>query len=352
MSNLQAIQMEKAHSYAKTRGGQCLSDNSEYKNSQSRLTWKCSHSDHPAWSGRFDSVVFQKSWCRKCKDVEHSRKMSKSKGMDEPLKMAQDYAFEKEGICLSTEYKNDKTLMTWKCKVSHHQSWQAKFNTLKKQHTWCKECYIERRLLNQHKPLKLIEAQQYALQKKGLCLSEEYIHDRQKLKWKCHIPHHENWEATFHNITIKDQWCPECAKVKNKTENRVRSFIEIGLQLELKSSKPEWNLNPLTGRKLELDGYNELHKLAFEHDGEHHFKPTLYNPTIPDEVFEKQAERDKIKRENCKREGVKLITIPILESKHRYKFFHLLRHVISCCREQGVALTYTYSQIKKMKQNF
>ena len=73
--------------------------------------------------------------------------------------------------------------------------------------------------------------------------------------------------------------------------------------------RPEWLINPKTGRALELDLYNESLKLAVEYDGRQHkqyvkfFHKTRKN-------FKRQKERDTIKSRICKDLGITLIRVP------------------------------------------
>ncbi len=339
--------MNKARSLAKVKGGICLSSEDDYVNSSSKLVWKCEDPEHSPWTTTFHAVFYQKTWCPKCKYQEHSRKMVINKGYGDGLERAKNFAKNKAGQCLSLEYKNDKAPMVWKCQNENHEPWTAAFNTLTSQGLWCKKCNTEER-----RKQRLLTAKNHAKKKRGFCLSNEYVDTDFPLEWKCSNPKHNSWFATLRNLLSQDQWCPECAGAKHKTENRVRMFLETSLGFPLKSSREDWNINPKTGRRLELDGYNEEHKIAFEHNGEHHYKTTLYSPSISDNVFILQLEKDEVKRMNCKNKDVKLIVVPILKQKFRYKFFHLLRHVIKTCKEQSLELNYSFSEIKTMRSKF
>lgn len=73
--------------------------------------------------------------------------------------------------------------------------------------------------------------------------------------------------------------------------------------------RPDFLKNPETGRNLELDGYNEELKIAFEYNGmQHYCFPHVYNKTKKD--FEQQLRRDKFKLEKCNEHGIYLIIIP------------------------------------------
>jgi len=73
--------------------------------------------------------------------------------------------------------------------------------------------------------------------------------------------------------------------------------------------RPDFLKNPETGRNLELDGYNEELKIAFEYNGiQHYCFPNRFNKTKKE--FEQQLRRDKFKMQKCNEHGIYLITIP------------------------------------------
>lgn len=75
------------------------------------------------------------------------------------------------------------------------------------------------------------------------------------------------------------------------------------------SCRPSWLVNPRTGRSLELDGYNEELRLAFEYNGEQHYVyPNKFHRS-PDEFLDYKR-RDLIKRLLCDQHGVYLLVIP------------------------------------------
>lgn len=74
-------------------------------------------------------------------------------------------------------------------------------------------------------------------------------------------------------------------------------------------SRPNWLINPETGRKLEIDCYNEELKLGAEFNGIQHYKwPNFTNQTF--EQFKAQIRRDKYKKKICRKKGIKLIVVP------------------------------------------
>lgn len=77
--------------------------------------------------------------------------------------------------------------------------------------------------------------------------------------------------------------------------------------------RPDWLINPKTGYRLELDGYCEELKIAFEYHGVQHREfPNGFFKTF--EEFQQQVSRDIYKAEQCQKRGIYLIvtdfTIP------------------------------------------
>jgi len=73
--------------------------------------------------------------------------------------------------------------------------------------------------------------------------------------------------------------------------------------------RPDFLKNPETGRNMELDGYNEELKIAFEYNGMQHYHfPTRFAKTELE--FKNQLRRDKYKLDKCNELGIYLIIVP------------------------------------------
>jgi hypothetical protein len=108
--------------------------------------------------------------------------------------------------------------------------------------------------------------------------------------------------------------CDMCAGLKR--EPRCRAWFENRFQKIFSKTRPSWLLNN-TGHFLELDGYCEELKLAFEHHGVQHYKPCRFSASQTEEEltkkFEDQQRRDALKFKLCTSHGVRLVVIPYYE---------------------------------------
>jgi len=84
-------------------------------------------------------------------------------------------------------------------------------------------------------------------------------------------------------------------KKQNTREGYVRSILESIFRTPFKSIRPEWLLNPHTGRRLEIDCYSQSLRLGFEVQGEQHYRyMPHWHKTY--QKFQEMKERDLMKR--------------------------------------------------------
>lgn len=94
-----------------------------------------------------------------------------------------------------------------------------------------------------------------------------------------------------------------------KREGECRRVLETIYSVPFPKSYPDWLINDLTGRHLELDGYNSELQIAFEHMGKQHYDPDdRYNNN--DEEYKMLIYRDNLKANLCQQNEVYLIVIP------------------------------------------
>jgi hypothetical protein len=96
---------------------------------------------------------------------------------------------------------------------------------------------------------------------------------------------------------------------ESKGERICREFLEKYYQTKFPRTRPHFLVNPMSGRNLELDGYNSEFNLAFEYNGyQHYMYPNNFHKN--EEEFYQQLRRDEYKHRTCELAGVYLIIIP------------------------------------------
>lgn len=219
------------------------------------------------------------------------------------IKKIQELAKNKNGKCLSKIYINNHSPLIWQCEKEH--KWTTSYNSIQRG-TWCPKCFGRDKNINDMCKL--------AKERDGECLSKEYKGCHTKLRWKCNKDGCE-WNAIPGNVVF-GAWCPICKSLRS--EKLCREYLEKKMKIKFPKVRPKW----LNG--LELDGYNEKYKLAFEYNGEQHYKfIDLFHNSIND--FKNQQQRDRRKEDICKQRNISLIKIPYKYNSRRYKrMYHFI----------------------------
>lgn len=275
-----------AKKIAKGHRGKCLS--TEYVNSTSHLRWECKEGH--IWGASISNAQKGK-WCPYC--------AGNKVDAEERIRKAVEYANSRNGECLSSEYSMNKTPMKWRCENGHE--WTASYNVVVNRRAWCAICHGTKR--NPEKQLE--KARDAALVKGGKCLSSSYIKNSDPLIWECERGH--KWTAPFYSVVQSGCWCPVCSN--GLKERLARHTLEQLFDTSFDKARPQWLVNPTTGKRLELDGYNESLGLAFEYQGEQHSRMVRQFGMTPSRL-KSQRKRDAVKRKLCKKQKVTLLEIP------------------------------------------
>lgn len=101
----------------------------------------------------------------------------------------------------------------------------------------------------------------------------------------------------------------ESSAGESKGEFKTRQIFEKIFGKQFVKQRPEWLKATSRSKSMELDGFNPELNLAFEYQGEQHYK---YIPLFHKDLnaFEEQKVRDITKMEICKQKGITLLQIP------------------------------------------
>jgi thiol-disulfide isomerase/thioredoxin len=178
--------LTEVQSLAQSLGGKCLS--TKFISTNSKLTWECAKGH--TWDA-IPKTVKKGHWCPYCSNC---RRVS-------PLEDLHKLAQEKGGVCHSTEYINNATLMKFTC--AHGHDFESAPTTLWDRKSWCPVCGGNR----VHKPLERL--QRIAQSKGGTLLSTTYVNDSTKVEMRCGEGH--QWSVTPRALVHYGHWCQHCA---------------------------------------------------------------------------------------------------------------------------------------------
>jgi len=106
-------------------------------------------------------------------------------------------------------------------------------------------------------------------------------------------------------------------KNNSVSESLCREVFEQTFGKPFPKRRPDFLKNPKTGCNLELDGYNEELKLAFEYDGEYHYKSHWGRRG---QSIEQRTTLDQLKDSLCQKEGITLIRVPFIQKNNMKEF--------------------------------
>ena len=181
--------------HAEKYGGTCLS--TTYNGCQSKYQWRCNLGH--VWSATWASYCNTKSWCRKCWSERQNSKEKKKLMLTKMI----SHAKARGGSCLAREYISAAKKYLWKCSENHE--WEATWNSVSTQKTWCKKC--SHRSSKEEQKAILADMRNLASSKGGELLSSEYEGLSHKYSWRCSEGH--KWHTSWGHIR-KGSWCMQC----------------------------------------------------------------------------------------------------------------------------------------------
>lgn len=275
------LSYEFVKSYVEEQGYKLLSKT--YKNNKTNLLFKCP-SGHQ-FEARFDNFKGNGSRCPVCAAsvLNHEKRHT--------YEYVNNCIEERGEILLSKEYINSNTKLNIRCGKEHIYS--IKWNDFQQGHG-CPICGRESSADSRRHSYEYVK--DFVRNRGYQLLSKEYEKCGSKLELMCKKGH--PFYMSYDNFR-SGQDCPVCWKLQkySKTEKKIYNIVKECLNCEVISNDRTQLVNPLTGRKLELDIWIPSLRKAIEFNGIHwHSKPEV-------------QERDKIKRELCLTKNIDLLII-------------------------------------------
>jgi uncharacterized protein YkuJ len=143
------------------------------------------------------------------------------------------------------------------------------------------------------------------LKKIDFILISKYENYKTKITVKCNKGH--TFDMLPSNIKNKNG-CYICNGSAN--EVKCREYFEKITDKKFTKKRPKWLKNPSSNYPLELDGYNEELKIAFEYNGRQHYEQIKYWNNKKSNKLTITQRNDKFKLKKCREKGILLIVIP------------------------------------------
>lgn len=197
-------------------------------------------------------------------------------------------------------YINNREKFWITCKNKHR--FRTKWDVISQGH-WCPYCVGL--AVNEADVRKVIED-------KGGLLDNgwRYINSGKRFVIVCKRGH--KFETRW-SMVESGYWCPYCF---HKTQEEFRGVIEKFFNKSFLSKWPKWLINT-KGKRLQLDGYNEELKIAFEYQGYQHYILGYFDKNDENRL-KKRKEHDSIKKELCKKFGITLVIVPYYVPKNEW----------------------------------
>lgn len=257
-----------------------------YINSSIELKFECprGHIEHMCWS------FFQRGCrCPKCA------------GKRMTIDFIREYFQQQNYTLLSSEYKGSRADLEYICPKGHTGS--TKWNIFQ-QGRRCPEC--SRKKCGQYRKLTFEWIEEQFKQEGYTLFPQKYCGSASKMQYLC--PKKHQGSISWDNFK-QGYRCPLCQEWQHE--------IELGKVLEQifpDKVRRQDNLDFL-GRQSVDFSVRKL-KIAFEYDGEQHFRPVRYGGMSLKQAkknFKLQQERDARKNKLCKENGYKLIRVAYYE---------------------------------------
>lgn len=314
--------IEDCQKIAELKGGKCLS--TEVKSTKEKLLWQCKNGHQ--WYSRLNSILYLDRWCENCIRTNYT------------IIDMKNIAEKRNGECLSIDYYGVRVPLQWKCNICGN-IWESTPKTIQNG-SWCPKCRLKQS--NQKKivngGITIEQLQLLALKRNGLCLQDKYEGRSKKYKWQCSEGH--QWIASYDNVK-RGSWCPICNDYTSTISEFVcRSIFEYLFNTTFPKSRPSWLKNS-DGNQMELDGYNEELKIAFEYQGmQHYVRFNHFHKS--DAIFDRQQILDNEKKELCFKNNINLICI-----SYKIKIDNMQKYIVNELLNYGIDKT----NVKKMDYN-
>lgn len=283
---------------------------SEYKNWDTPIHCRCRiHGNE--WDGKV-SVLLYGGGCNICAGIKRWDSRGRVTTESAGIKLSNKYPH----ILLIGDYNGGHSDTTFKCQI-HNVTWNSTYSRVLFGECGCPECGIEsiRRscALSDTEFLNRISTDY-----PHITTLDNYINRETEMAFLCTIHNQSFRIKPKYLLAHKIKGCNICcqslgeAKMCDILNNLGYSFKKQYVFKDCVYEKP-----------LRFDAYDSKNNVAYEYQGEQHYEPICFNGMSKDDSvveFEKNKQRDEVKREYCIKNNIRLIEIPYWEFDNMEKY--------------------------------
>jgi hypothetical protein len=193
---------------------------------------------------------------------------------------------------------NSNKIYKWKCQLGHITSFSI--SSLK---NGCLTCLNNKRFSSLAKIKEWLKKYESTI---TLIPNQNWKGSHYSYNFQCEICN-KAFNRAIHSI-LSGSHCPNISK--SYSELVVKHYLEKLLGFKFISNKKYEFLKNSVGNKMELDGFNEENRIAFEHHGIQHYRGSIYHKEI--KSLSRRKSDDLLKEKLCLENNIKLIIIPAL----------------------------------------
>lgn len=281
----------------------------QYTDWNTPVLCKCRVCEHE-WNGRA-AVLLYGGGCPKCSRKKANK--SESLALEEVVKRIKKVF---PSIEVIGEYKGVHTKLKCRCLIDLCE-WEAQPAHLFKGESGCPICKKDK--MRQRFALSQEEFQSAVYKKNpNIIVVGTYVNNNEPIECSCTI-HKNTFMARPRNLLYKDgNACPLCFQSMGE-QRMLRILKEHGFKIDTQHTFDDC----VYQKHLKFDAYDEVNNIAYEYQGEQHYKPVNFNGYDKEKSkieYEKGLIRDQIKRDYCFNNNITLIEIPYWELDNMEEF--------------------------------